>query len=417
MHTHTHAHALLAALGCLVLDACSEPATAIDEPNTSAASGASAGIAGRGGGGTGGVSVTGGGGAGGSAVTPGGAGAGGGPLPSGELGWSETPNTQLQAVCPPMRDDYDFSRCGPVISAWSGGAADDEGDRLIVWGGGHNDYWGNELYAFNLEGLTFERLNDPSPINPTPDQCVPELPDHTPNSKHTYGGLSYIAHARQMYVYGGGGACKPGGFSTDTWTLDLATLTWKRMDPTVGGEPTGGLGASDYDPVSKRVFLSNTSELWAYDFDTNTYERVQESAATDYHMTGVVDPERGLFLLMGNKGSPGGGIFAFQIGAGSTYTREDWTPDVTGCDDLISKPYPGLAYDPSRKLIVGWAGGDSVHVFNPDTKSCTQATYTGGPGDQQMNGTNGRWRYLPKQNAFALVNDWMQNAFTFRLPP
>jgi Galactose oxidase, central domain len=336
---------------------------------------------------------------------------------SGEFGWSQVPNTKLQSVCPPTRADYDFSRCGAVISAWSGGSADNDGNRLIVWGGGHNDYWGNEIYALNLDGLTLQRLNDPSPINPTPDKCVPELPDHTPNSKHTYGGLSYIAHARRMYVYGGGGACKPGGFSTDTWTLDLAAMTWKRMDPTVGGEPQGGLGASDYDPVSKRVFLSNQSELWDYDFDTNTYRRLSTNASTDYHMTGVVDPGRSLFLVMGNKGSQGGGVLAFHIGPGSTYAMENWTADVMDCDGLIGKGYPGLAYDPTRKLIVGWAGGDSAFLFNPDTKSCKQAAYTGGPGAQQMNGTNGRWRYLPKKDVFVLVNDWAENAYTFRLPP
>jgi hypothetical protein len=189
------------------------------------------------------------------------------------------------------------------------------------------------------------------------------------------------------------------------------------MDPTVGGEPQGGLGASDYDPVSKRVFLSNQSELWDYDFDTNTYRRLSTNASTDYHLTGVVDPGRSMFFLMGNKGSQGGGVLAFHIAPGSTYAMENWTADVTGCDGLIGKGYPGLAYDPTRKLIVGWAGGDSVFLFNPDAKSCTQATYTGGPGAQQQNGTNGRWRYLPKKDVFVLVNDWMQNAFTFRLPP
>jgi hypothetical protein len=336
--------------------------------------------------------------------------------PPSNFGWSEAPNTQLRAVCPPSRADYDFSRCEPVISAWSGGAPDVDGDRLIVWGGGHNDYYGNEVYAFHLADLSLKRLNDPSPINPTPDNCIPELPDHTPNSKHTYGGLAYIAHAKRMYAYGGASACRPGGFTTDTWTLDLSTLIWKRMDPTVGGEPQGGLGASDYDPVSKRVFLSNTNELWDYDFDTNTYRRLQSNASTDYHLTGVVDPGRHIFFLMGNKGANGGGVLAFRIGPGSVYAMENWTAEVTGCDGLVAKLYPGLAYDPSRNLVVGWAGGSSVYLFDPDKKSCTEIAYPGGPGPQQQNGTNGRWRYLPKGNVFALVNDWAQNSYTLRLP-
>jgi len=34
--------------------------------------------------------------------------------------------------------------------AWSGGALDTKRDRLVIWGGGHADYYGNELYAFYL---------------------------------------------------------------------------------------------------------------------------------------------------------------------------------------------------------------------------------------------------------------------------
>jgi hypothetical protein len=36
------------------------------------------------------------------------------------------------------------------MAAWGGGAHDTKRDRLIVWGGGHGDYGGNELYAFDV---------------------------------------------------------------------------------------------------------------------------------------------------------------------------------------------------------------------------------------------------------------------------
>jgi len=49
------------------------------------------------------------------------------------------------------------------MTAWSGGAFDTTRDRLVVWGGGHADYPGNELYVFDLGTLRWQRLTDPSP--------------------------------------------------------------------------------------------------------------------------------------------------------------------------------------------------------------------------------------------------------------
>src|SRR5262249_44143633 len=64
------------------------------------------------------------------------------------LGWTQLPNTPLQSVCPPNDSSYRFNNnCYQVIKAWSGGMADTARNRLIVWGGGHNDYYGNEIYA------------------------------------------------------------------------------------------------------------------------------------------------------------------------------------------------------------------------------------------------------------------------------
>ena len=67
--------------------------------------------------------------------------------------------------------------------------------------------------------------------------------------------------------------------------------------------------------------------------------------------------------------------------------------------------------------MVGWAGGDAIYLLDLDAKACTIATYGGGPGAQNANGTMGRFRYFSSLNVFAVVNDWKQNAFTLRLSP
>jgi hypothetical protein len=333
------------------------------------------------------------------------------PLPEG-AGWIQLPGTTIQAACPYNEDPVisGVEGCSAIVNDWNGGIADTARDRLIVWGGGHNGYYGNEVYALDLGSQELVRLNDASPPHPIEDQCAEELPDGTPSSRHTYDGLAYIAHADRMFVYGGSPACTTGGVANDTWTLDLGSLTWERMDPANGGNPGQRPGAvADYDPETELVFLHDVYDLWTYDYDTNTYDKIASDQFIDYHLTGRIDPERRLFLLIGN-----GFVHAFDL-SDSSPAREDWT--VTGCDEVVDAIYPGLAYEPSMKKFVAWGGGDTVYALDPDARSCTPLTDGGGPGPQVGNGTHGRWRYFPALGVFALVNQWDQDAFLFRLEP
>jgi len=341
------------------------------------------------------------------------------------VGWHQLPNTKLASVCPPNTEQYAFrSRCNNVIAAWSGGIADQKRNRLIIWGGGHNDYYGNELYALDLNEMKLTRLNDPSPLaaSSPPLPCVAQLPDGKPNARHTYGGLSYIAHADLMYAFGGIVACTSGGGTNDTWTLNLETLKWTRMDiPNKSPARTiNGVIMSDYDPNSKLVFLHNTRDFYAYDVQTNKYDRHQYDAReVSYHMSAVIDPVRELFLMFGGAqdGTGGGGVKVIHIGPKGNFQTQDWNSQVKGCEGLLGAAYPGLAFDPVQRLVVGWGGGDTVYLFNPDTKSCSSLTYSGGPGAPQADGTHGRFRYFEKLDAFALVNDYAQNAYILRLRP
>jgi len=45
----------------------------------------------------------------------------------------------------------------------SGGSFDTTRNQMIIWGGGHKDYAGNEIYVFNMDTLRWTRVNDPAP--------------------------------------------------------------------------------------------------------------------------------------------------------------------------------------------------------------------------------------------------------------
>jgi hypothetical protein len=82
--------------------------------------------------------------------------------------WYEIPNSKLRAVLPVPKPAGSY---GAITGAWSGGAYDMKRDRLVVWGGGHGDYAGNELYAFDLGKMTWNRI-----WGPTPNEFVPTGP-------------------------------------------------------------------------------------------------------------------------------------------------------------------------------------------------------------------------------------------------
>jgi hypothetical protein len=336
------------------------------------------------------------------------------------LGWFQIPNTMLQPICPNIPQIQGTIGCQAVISAWSGGIADTSRNRLIFTGGGHLNYWGDEVYSLNLVDLTLTRITDPTFSTPIPtyqeDWGNPPTIPSAPAARETYSGLAYVAHLDKMWLFGGALATT-GYQSSGMWMLDLPTLTWTRMDPTLGVRENvyTDINYADYDAQSKLVYfyIADNDVLAAYSADTNTTMELlyQQSPGNGYHSNGVLDPKRHLFFILG------GGVAASYDLTTSPPTFRNFNSQTVGCSGVQNMSYPGLAYDPVQDKIVGWAGGDTVYLFDTPTLTCTAVTYPGGPPLQQVNGTFGRWRYFPSLNLFALVNDWAQNAYTLRLTP
>jgi hypothetical protein len=341
----------------------------------------------------------------------------GGGIPA-ALGWFQIPSTTLSSVCPSGAG----ANCANVIAAWSGGAPDTSRNRLVVWGGGHTDYSGNEIYALDLNSLAMLRLTNPSaPIG----TCVSANSDGTPNARHTYGGLAYISSTDELFAIGGSNACSVGWSTYDTWTYNFTSKVWTHLGDNMPGGPTctvsqscnpspfgNGYGINcDYkspvtgDATSDLVYCSDGIHLYTYNPHTKSWTTVGNGNVGDYHQSGVLDPGRGVYLMLGNGDNNSMSI------TGTNFK----SLNMTNCGALASTQYPGLAYDPVQKLVVGWAGGNNVYLYNATTDSCTSVTYSNGPGSQQANGTFGRFRYFPSLGVFAVVNGWQENGYTLRL--
>jgi hypothetical protein len=326
------------------------------------------------------------------------------------LGWYQIPNTNLRRVALP--DNWNNSGYGfntqfeYIIRSWNSGVLDTRRNRLIIWGGGHQGYYGNEMYALNLSSLTVQRLNDPG--LPVASSCVEAIVNGTqPNSRHTYDGISYMANVDRMFSHAGALACSAGNGTRETWTFNFATMTWQRMNPS-GTIPRGDYGTvTEYDPNTGLVFVHDAINFYSYDFAANRYTQLSSGSEIDYHMTAVIDPKRKKFVILG-----GGQQWIIDISAGSSYTRQPL--NSTGGSGIISSGYPGLAYDPLTDRIVAWDGGNTVYSLNLDTRTWTTSVYSGGPA-ADSNGTYGRWAYSSASGVFVSLNSVDSNAYTLRL--
>jgi len=118
----------------------------------------------------------------------------------------------------------------------------------------------------------------------------------------------------------------------------------------------------------------------------------------------AVDPKRGQLLAVGDRG-----LYAYDLKGGDFRRRELKT---TGGDDFIKSTNPGFDYDPAADQMVGWSDG-TLAVLDLATNTWQLSEETAGPR-RSVNGTYGRWRYVPTVNAFVLVTAWDENVWFYK---
>ena len=313
----------------------------------------------------------------------------------------ELPNTKIRSVLPnPPQQGY----APYLVQAWSGGAVDSKRSRLLVWGGGHADYWGNEVYALDLPTLSIKRIVEPSPKT-SEATCASELPDGTPTSRHTYDGLAYIAHADRLFSVNG--SLSPCGYGdTATWTHDFATGKWQKVTAQSATSTLYGTMAV-YDPTASKVYVKDQYDFFSYSLESNQYSKLNSAAQyVDYHLSATIDTKRRKFVMIGD----GVQIVDLTTNAMTRMTTSNAPSFVT------SQQAPGIDYDPVADRIVAWHGGGGVYALNMDTGAWSQVATNPGPtASAPTQGTFGRWGYIPQFGVFALINDIDQNAWVFRL--
>ena len=321
--------------------------------------------------------------------------------------WMEIPNSRLATVVyngPLARSIAGNTGPAAIMAAWSGGAFDAATQSLIVWGGGHQDYYGNEVYAFSLNALSWRMLDQPSSIAAW-DKNTPVLPDSSPSAQHTYDGLAMLPD-RKLFVAGSSAATPDGSNYRASWLFDLASGTWHRAADFVGSS-YGNVAA--YDATSGKVYaISTGTGLQAYDPTTDRWSGIGPRHIAKLNMTGAIDPKDGLLVAVG-----GGALHAIKLTLGIVSDISS-----TGDPTVVDGNAPGFVWDSSANLFVGWSGGGTVYTLDPRHWQWT--AYRAAPDNPvtptppATNGTFGRLQYDERTKVFILVNSTQQDVYLYR---
>jgi hypothetical protein len=324
--------------------------------------------------------------------------------------WMGIANSHLGSIVyrGPLASSF-FGNSGPgsIMGAWSGGTFDPLGDSLIVWGGGHQDYYGNAVYAFSLQTLTWSMLDNPSSIAGWDSKGSPILPDGAPSAQHTYDALAFLPGLNEMFVAGSQGATTNGNSYRESWLFNVATGTW-RQAALYDTASVGGIAA--YDPADGLVYAINAqpNSLRSYNPTTNTWTTIGRDHLADYHMTGGIDPDANIMVAVGH-----GYLQSVSLTTGAITTLSS-----TGDQTVQNGNAPGFVWDPAAKLFVGWNGGSTLYALDPQTWQWT--TYVAAsdntvtPTAPAANGTFGRFQYDSADNVFIVVNDVNQDVYVYK---
>jgi hypothetical protein len=326
--------------------------------------------------------------------------------------WCEASNSHLRSVAYQWPAGVTYSGNGigveGVMDLWSSGAYDTTRDQLMVWGGGHNGYGGNEIYAFALADMRWHRLYDPV----APSRCTPYYSDGSPAASHSYGFLEYLPNVDRLAAFETGAWCEQGIGFPNANGFDPGAAKWEHWPDS----PVAGYSQSAYDPVTGHAWVKgNSGQCSVAEFDPAAKSwqiRTGWEGCYNYYPTMVVDKDRRLLVAIGE-----GMQWAWDISKSGNLTRIDL--NTTGDQTIVNTRAPGLAYDPVDKKIVGWAGGTDVFALDTGTWQWTKmplaSTNTVVPTAPNTNGTYGRFRYIPSKNAFVVVNSVDEDVYFYKL--
>lgn len=285
-------------------------------------------------------------------------------------GWVQVNTNRFLDTQPPVSDRQTglgtYSQFS-VVSAWSGFAWDNFNGNIVLWGGGHANYSGNELYIWN--GLTGAWGLGSLPSALDADSLV--VGSGGPQSSHTYGNNFWLEKNAMFGTFGG--AAAPTGTTFEERTGSSPTTT-RRVGPWLFdlslADPTkvGGATGTGWDTTTVKTGIN----AWQHrrDMFDGTYP-----IDSFNHTSGIVAQtvEAGkdvAYLTMDSGGSGFPNYFRYEFGDVRNGYRDTCTQIATTTGSVT---YDGWGvFDPIRRMvyrngaIATWYPPESRYIYDND---------------------------------------------------
>ncbi len=303
-----------------------------------------------------------------------------------------------------------------VMIAWTGGAIDRENLKMYFHGGGHNDYYGNEVYEFDIRSGQWTRLTDPSPLTHYYFEeihnryCYIPDPDKYPVSAHTYDGLVFhperktlivVNQARSAICYSN----PVGGIALDAIPeKQFFEFNPSAIETRVGLDPLQwrSLGTHNFPYprttfANGQLYLGSNTEIYKYDIVDNTAVQVDMAAGNERAGNGHLDKFGNLLFTYMQSG------FAWQF-------------DGEGYRERVLDGYQkipnsgGMACTDSYCLF--WSGEQNVTKYQDGKfeEIVEQQGPTG--GDSRV---YSKFQYIPQYEVFIGVSNVDQPVWVYKL--
>lgn len=253
-------------------------------------------------------------------------------------GWVKASTNKFIDAAPTGADQAPPSPSGPlaVTYAWSGMAWDGSRGNIILYGGGHANYVGNEVYLWQGSNGTWTRGSLPSQVDLSTGYVNG---GGAPQSSHTYQTNIY-APINDRFVMFGGAAWNSGGAPVDA---NGRTGVWWWNPALADANKVGGATGTGWNPSSQG---SNSWQARPYD----PWVGMPAGSGRSYiYGTSAYRAENGkdvIYLTLDQNSSGLPALFRYELG--SPGTPDSWS--MVGVDF-------GSAYIQSGAAAIDSANG------------------------------------------------------------
>lgn len=300
--------------------------------------------------------------------------------------------------------------------SYSGGWYDPVYHQLCVFGGGHWDYSGNEVWCLDIATLTWKELYPPDAIlepNDYYDGWDADFPGALfnppgeslatarPMSKHTYDQMEFVDGLGPL-VWGGynwGDGSLYCGSCEDTWAFDYLGVRWNYLYNGNNEAPNAdaGVGHSAYAHQEGKLYAVVYGNTWIYDAGSNEWREVDTDGNPPASIEGTLeyDPTRNVLYALGGRDLGTLDLWRFDI---ATRVWTELNASGNGPDGVDTRGL-GLAYDNVNDVLLVLRDG-KLWAYHPVGGNWEAINANGDVPTADINQVFGRFRYDPVNQGF-----------------